>query len=228
MVGLKAVSQALGLRLLLDLIVEAFRAFLLTALLFGALICLFESWGGVRLLERLYILLIRRMGALLVLPTVRVLWSVGVTVICTVTEVVAALRPGEEHGLVHVLGHALAFHVVVGMARVVRRGRVSVFVSLRREKCMVNLLKVGLHSVVGSNHRRRWVAHGAIVVIRIATHPMAVVCLSEWAVSHLLSRVVDQHVIGGEERFNLSRLLFWRLLSVHGEVIRHSSADLNI
>ena len=195
MVSLEAVSEALGPRLLVDLIVEAFRAFLLTALLFGALICLFEIWGGVWLLERLYILIVHRMGAclvlVLVLLAVRVLWSVGVTVICTVTEVVAALRSGEEHGLVHVLGHALAFHVFVGMAWVVRWGRVSVVVALRREKGMMNLLKVGLHSVVGSNHRRRWVAHGAIVVIRIATHPMAVVCLSEWAVSHLLSRVVD-------------------------------------
>ena len=66
MVSLEAVSEALGPRLLFDLIVEAFRAFLLTALLFGALICLFESWGGVWFLERLYILLVHRMGALLV------------------------------------------------------------------------------------------------------------------------------------------------------------------
>lgn len=164
------------------------------------------------------------MGALLVLVLLLAVWllrCVAMTVICTVTVVVAALRSSHKHGLVHVFRHALAFHVVVRMAWVVRRGRVSVvLVLLRREKGMVNLLKVGLHSVVWSDHRRWCVAHRAIVVVRIATHPMAVICLSEWAVSHLLSRVVDQHVVRREERFNLSRLLFWRLLSVHGEVNR--------
>ena len=131
----------------------------------------------------------------MLLLAVWVFRPVGVTVICTVTVVVAAWGSSEHHGLIHVLGHALAFHVLVGMAWVVRWGRVRVLVSLRREKGMMNLLKVGLNSVVRSNHRRRSVAHRAIVEVRIATHPMAVICLSVRAVSHLLSRVVDQHVV---------------------------------
>lgn len=109
--------------------------------------------------------------------------SVAVTVIRTVTEVVAALGLSEQNGLVHISVHAPSLHVVVGVTWVVRHRWVTWFVSLRREKCMVNLLKVGLHPVVWSDHRR--IAHRPIVEIRIAAHRVAVMT-SEGAVPHFL------------------------------------------
>ena len=123
------------------------------------------------------------MQIMVLMLAVLMLVSVAVTVIRTVTEVVAALGLGEQNGLVHVSVHAPSLHGVVGVTRVERNGWVTWFEALRREKCMVNLLKVGLHSVVWSDHRR--VAHRPIVEVRIATHRV-VVMTSEGAVPHFL------------------------------------------
>ena len=79
---------------------------------------------------------------MLMLMLVLVFMTVVITVIATVTITAAALRLSQQDWLVYVTVHALTLHVVMGMAWVMRCVRVTRFVSLRREKGMVNLLKV--------------------------------------------------------------------------------------
>ena len=181
MVRLETFTQeCMRLGLVFDLIVEAFRAVLLAALLFGALVLLSESGCGVRFLEEL-LCLWKGVSGLLI--GVLMVMLVAIRII-TVAVATATLRLRHENGLVHVSIHASALDWVLMAVLVVLGVRVTRFEALWREKGMMNLLIAGLHAVVGIHHRR--ISHLAIVEVRRASHPMIVMSHSERASTHFL------------------------------------------
>ena len=130
------------------------------------------------------------------LTLMSVMLAVECFVVPTVAITTTASRLGDQVGLVHVTFHTPTLHMFMVVVLVMRRVGVTRFVSLRREKCMVNLLVARLHLVIWVDYRR--VSHLTIVVVRCATQSMAVMSGLKGACLHFLRGIVGAGVVWRE------------------------------
>lgn len=186
------------------LTIETLGALLLALCLCSASI-LFEGWSGFGFLETFLMSMIMwQMLGMLVL-----MWSCmnTVLVLITVTIATATVRNGHHNRLINISFHVSSLHRILVVAVVLRRVWIIVFVLLRREIGMVNLLIALWHSIVRIIHWRRRISSLAIRVIRRAHYSLALVSVMTGILSNLLRRILSEGVIWGEKGLDLSFLI---------------------